>query len=297
MAVRCGTCAWADHQFFYPKSVRPEDRLSYYAEFFPVVEVDSTYYRIPEPRHAVDWVARTPDDFSFDVKAYRTLTRHDRGQASALELERDCAAYEQVVDVLAEAGKLGLVLFQFPPWFVRSEANIAYAEDLLGRFSQFPAGVEFRHRSWWLDEQRAQTSRWLQDVGAVNVVCDEPQTGSGTIPFVPDVTSTGLVVFRLHGRNAETWYQKGLTSSQQRFDYKYSQTELAEFLPSVRQWTESAREVHILMNNNQADYAVANAFDWLHLLGLTVRERPVLLAPERSTQMALFDPAVEDQLD
>lgn len=271
MAVRVGTCAWADHEHFYPRGVGPGERLSFYARFFSLVEVDSTYYRIPSPAVVERWTESTPDDFVFDVKVHRTLTYHDRQSVSADERERDHRLFQAALAPLTASGKLGSLLFQFPPWFVASEANRQAVEATVARYQDAVVAVEFRHRSWWQSQRAEETRAWLTAMQAVNVVCDEPQTGMGTVPFVPDVTNSAVVVFRLHGRNAETWYQKGLTSSQQRFDYLYTPDELSDFLPAVRMWTETASDVHILMNNNQGDYAVRNALDWMNLLSIPVQ--------------------------
>lgn len=268
MAVLCGTCAWSDHEHFYPRGLRSSDRLSFYARFFPLVEVDTTYYHIPGAKTVAQWVEATPDSFVFDVKAYQTLTLHDRGQAGTDGREVDHRAFRSALEPLIQAGKLGTVLFQFPPWFVRSENHQHYVEEICARYADVVVAVEFRHRSWWVAQAEAQTTSWLAEMSAVNVVCDEPQTGMGTIPFVPAVTQRKAVVFRLHGRNAQMWYEKGLVSSAQRFDYLYSQEELSAFLPTVRDWTSQAHDVHILMNNNQGDYAVRNALDWMSLLGI-----------------------------
>jgi uncharacterized protein YecE (DUF72 family) len=286
MPVRIGTCAWADHHHFYPKSVKPSERLAFYSEYFSLVEVDSSYYGIPNSQTVRQWVRQTPRDFVFDVKAYRTLTQHDRGEAGPELLEQHFTAFTKALTVLADAEKLGVVLFQFPPWFVCTPQHQEYVERVVHKMSEFTVGVEFRHRSWFLGDQRASTVQWLHDLRAVNVVCDEPQAGMGTIPFVPDVTHSKYVMFRLHGRNEHTWYQKGLTSSQQRFDYLYAREELREFLPIVAEWSNRADDVHILMNNNQGDYAVTNALDWKFLLGQPVKPRPQL---EESTQLTLFD--------
>lgn len=286
MTIRCGTCAFADHTFFYPRSVRPENRLAYYAKYFSVVEIDSSFYRIPSVHSAKRWLLETPDSFKFHVKAHRTFTRHDRGATDGTTLLNQLAEFLEVADCLASSGKLGIILLQFPPWFGHTQQNCAYVEWLVEKLTRYEVGVEFRHRSWWLDDVRSDTSAWLAGLKAVNVVCDEPQIGMGTIPFIPDVTNKSLVVMRLHGRNAETWYQRGHTSSQQRFDYRYEKEELKQLLPSVQRWAHEAREVHILMNNNQANYAIVNAFDWLDLLEQQPVQRPDLRISE---QMRLFD--------
>jgi uncharacterized protein YecE (DUF72 family) len=284
--VLCGTCAWADHHAFYPRSVNPSDRLAYYARYFSLVEIDSSFYRIPETAHVKRWIAETPGDFVFDLKAYKTLTGHDRGKASAAERLHDQTLFVEIAETLGASGKLGQVLFQYPPWFDYSQSNRTLVDQMVRTFSSVRIGVEFRNRSWWDGRTASETLCWLRQKGYVNVVCDEPQTGSGTIPFVPEVTQPELVVFRLHGRNAETWYQSGLTSSQQRFDYLYQHEELATFLPYVHQWSSEAAEVHILMNNNQGDYAIRNAVDFMNLLsqpGPRPTRRPL------TQQLSLFD--------
>lgn len=286
MAILCGTCAWNDHQRFYPNWVKPTERLAFYADYFPLVEVDSTYYGIPTPNVVEEWIRQTPKHFVFDVKAYRTLTLHDRGKASDSERTADYETFTAALSPLQRENRLGVVLFQFPPWFVCNGLNEEYVERTVRRMEAFQLGVEFRHRSWWSGQQAEKTSRWLTQLDVTNVVCDEPQIGMGTIPFIPVVTNRKVVTFRLHGRNAEMWYQKGLTSSQQRFDYKYSRDEISEFLPIVRSWANDATDVHILMNNNQGDYAVTNALDWLSILGLPAKDRPVLTTVN---QLRLFE--------
>lgn len=284
MAVLCGTCAWADHKDFYPDSLKPKERLAYYAQFFPLVEVDSSYYAIPSPKYVEEWVKQTPNQFRFDVKVYKSLTRHIK-QSDATDVLGDVRKMQESVAPLRESGKLASILFQFPPWFVYREDNVEYLKRVREWFQGDLVAIEFRHRSWWGDsEQVNDTLALLREHEFVNVVCDEPQVGMGTIPLVPNVTNSSCVVFRLHGRNGQMWYQKGLTSSQQRFDYKYAVEELAQLASYVRQWETTAADVHVLMNNNQGDYAVSNAFDWLAILGLDSKKRP----PERGVQGRLF---------
>ena len=284
LAILCGTCAWADHEKFYPQSVKPTDRLEYYARFFPIVEVDSSYYAIPAARTVQEWVNRTPNQFRFDVKVYKSLTRHTK-QNQEIAVEEDVVKMHEAIRPLRESGKLGAVLFQFPPWFVFREENAEYLKKVRDWFHDDLVAIEFRHRSWWMDGERTEdTLRWLRDHEFVNVVCDEPQVGMGTIPLIPNVTNPSCVVFRLHGRNERMWYEKGLKSSSQRFNYKYSVAELTQLSSYVQQWAKASADVHVLMNNNQGDYAVTNAFDWLSILDLGVRERP----RQRGVQGRLF---------
>ena len=278
--ILVGTCNWSDHTDFYPPKLKPTDRLAYYARRFPIVEVDSTFYRIPPATYFARWAANTPDDFVFNVKAYRELTWHDRERAP------EAATFEtfgRTLQPLRDAGKLRCVHFQFPPWYKRSAENRDY---ILTAREFFPAdtfGVEFRHRSWLDPEGRDETLRFLRENEIVHTVVDEPQIGSGSVPTVVAVTNPDLAIVRFHGRNAATWYKKGETSGD-RFNYRYSRQELQEWLPALRELADASSEVHVLMNNNHANYAVVNAQDVMDLLGI---------APPRPVQADLFGDLVD----
>lgn len=270
-AILVGTCNWSDHADFYPPGLKPGDRLSYYARHFPIVEVDSTFYRIQPATYFARWADRTPRDFVFNVKAYRELTWHDREkppEASTFE------TFTQTLQPLRDAGKLRAVHFQFPPWFVCTPENRDYILTAREFFPGDQLAVEFRHRSWLTPEHQEATLDLLRENRLTYVVVDEPQIGSGSVPPVVAVTNPDLAIVRFHGRNRATWYKKGPTSGD-RFDYLYSREELSEWLPSLRQMAEQTKETHLLMNNNRANYAVVNAKDLMALLGLPgVSESP-----------------------
>ena len=261
--ILVGTCNWSDHANFYPQGLRPSDRLSYYARHFPLVEVDSTFYRIQPAHYFARWAERTPPGFVFNVKAYRELTWHDREKAPEASTFE---TFTQTLQPLRAAGKLRAVHFQFPPWYVCTPQNRDYILAARDFFPDDTFAVEFRHRSWLTDENRQATLDFLRDNHVTYTVVDAPQVGSGTVPPVVAVTNPDLAMVRFHGRNKETWYRKGETSGD-RFNYLYSREELSEWLPAVRQMASEADEVHLLMNNNRADYAVRNARDFMALLG------------------------------
>lgn len=264
--ILVGTCNWADHTDFYPPKLKPTDRLSYYARHFPVVEVDSTYYGLQPARNFARWAERTPPGFVFDVKAYRELTWHDRAKEPSADTFE---IFAESIRPLQEAGKLRALLFQFPPWFVQSERNAAYLAGCSAFFPGQLLAVEFRHRSWFAPENREDTLRLLRDNQLVHVMVDEPQLGSGSVPPVIAVTNPALAIARFHGRNRRTWYAKGETSGD-RFNYLYAPTELQEWLPALTDVARQANEVHVLLNNNRANYAVHNAKDFQILLGQPV---------------------------
>ncbi len=257
--VLVGTCAWSDHTNFYPSGLKPNQRLEYYARFFPVVEIDSTFYALQPARNFALWAQKTPDGFVFDVKAYRVITGHDRSPIDKEELAYIVNRFASSVHPLKDAGKLKAVLLQFPPFFVRNPRNISYLLWCREKLASFTVAVEFRHRSWFDKEAGLLTLQLLAENRLVNVVCDEPQIGQGCVPMVAEITNPDLVICRFHGRNAEMWYKKGLKTSGERFNYLYSDEELEELLRQVLPLSEKAKEIHILMNNNFGDYAVRNA--------------------------------------
>lgn len=268
--IRVGTCAWSDHEHFYPPGLKAGDRLAYYARHFDLVEVDSTYYHLQPRRNFEKWAGVTPEGFAFNVKAHRSMTLHDRPRPSDEELIDTFAAFREAVQPLSEAGKLRALHFQFPPWFTRTQESVDYLHWMRDLLPGARVSIEFRHRSWFRgEEETAATLRTLQDLGYVHTICDEPQVGSGSIPAVVEATDPGLAVLRLHGRNADTWYRKVKVTGD-RFDYLYSREELAEWAPPLTELAGRVEEVHVLFNNNRADYAVRSARIMQELLGLVV---------------------------
>lgn len=287
--IRVGTCSWTDRALvgsgWYPPGRRDaEGRLRHYAERFPVVEVDASYYALPGERNSRLWAERTPDGFVFDVKAFSLLTGHPTRQAvmpGGLPAEhRDPAVLDAVwarfaagIEPLREAGRLGSVLFQFPPWFRPGQRAEAFLRDCAERTAGWPVAVEFRHPSWWEPEQTEATAGLLAGHGMAAVAVDMTQTLASSVPPVTPVTSPGLSVVRFHGRST-AW---GTGSKEDRFRYAYDEDELAEWLPRVRRLAERTEQVHVLFNNCCGDAAVRGAETMTRLLdrdGLAVR-RPV----------------------
>lgn len=283
-----GTCSWADKTLvesgWYPKEAKSaEDRLRFYAQHFPIVEVDASYYAIPAERNAELWVERTPPDFTFDVKAYALFTHHPaevrafpkemrEALPPSLQVKRRLYLQEvppEIVDEawkrftaallpLDSAGKLGIVLFQFPPWFMPSRASRAYILEARERMGQYRIAVEFRNAMWMAEERdRERTLSFLAEHEIPYVCVDEPSGFKNSVPPVDAVTAP-VSVLRLHGRNAEMWNRKGIGAAE-RFDYLYSEPELLEIVPRVWRLAGEAREVHVLFNNCHRDYAVRNA--------------------------------------
>jgi uncharacterized protein YecE (DUF72 family) len=299
--ILVGSCSWTDPTLiasgrFYPAGVTDaEARLRYYAEQFDLVEVDATYYAPPSTRNSQLWAARTPPGFVFNVKAYGLLTQHpvlvdrlpdwlrealstearSKRRAYAKDfagdaLDRLWRLHREALAPLAEAGKLGAVLFQFPPWFAYSGDAREYLRSLPSRLPGWPLAVEFRGGGWMREEHATATLELLEEAGLTHVCVDEPQGFSNSTPPVAAATAS-LAMVRLHGRNADTWESRTGAASD-RFKYLYDDAELQEWVPRVRELAAQARVVHVLFNNNYEDWGMRNARRMAQLLG--VEHRP-----------------------
>lgn len=252
--IRIGTCAFTDHQGLYPPGLPASDRLRYYSTQFDVVEVDATFYR-PMARHvAVRWASQVPRTFRLDLKAPGSLTGHRKPDPQELQL------FMALLEPLAADGILGAVLLQWPPWHRQTPDRRQQTAEAIHRLGPHPVAVEFRHRSWY--EEPGTLLSWLAELGAAHVVVDAPDAGDTTVPWLASATQPDLAYVRFHGRNAETWAAPGLTSSQERFRYRYEPAELEERARDIRALGLGVREVHVLMNNNYGSYAVDGA-RWL----------------------------------
>ena len=276
--VLVGTSNWADHESFYPaalKGRRGVERLSFYARYFRFVEVDTTFYGIPKPEVVEGWLRRTPEDFRFTVKAFRSLTRHEREggvpRAPTEDEERDFAL---ALQPLRDARRLDAVHYQFPPWFKDTPANREVLLEARDRHPDDVIAIEFRHRSWYDGGAWERTEELLRELEAVYVMVDAPQIGDATAPPQLSVTSRKLTIVRFHGHNRRTWYIRDAKSSADRFDYLYRPLELQRWVPVIEAAADAGVPVHVVMNNNRSNYAVANAFDMAALLDVRMPRPP-----------------------
>jgi uncharacterized protein YecE (DUF72 family) len=262
--VRLGTCSFADEgllKAWYPRGVStPEKRLRYYAERFDVVEVDSPFYALPDPDVTRRWVERTPDHFTFHVKASAAMTWHE-GEPTDLAF----ASFRGALEPLELSGKLRGVLLQYHPRFVKSRAAKEELTRARGRLEPLVPLIEFRHRSWMEQAERRDTLDFLERHGLAYVSVDAPLTrASNVMPRVAAATHA-VSVIRFHGRNAKSWNSRG-GSAADRFDWLYSTEELAGWVPKAHDLAEQADEVYALFNNNRDDFAPRSAMIFRGLL-------------------------------
>ncbi|MBI4334818.1 MAG: DUF72 domain-containing protein [Chloroflexi bacterium] len=293
--ILVGITAWTEPTLiesgrFYPPWARSaEARLRFYASRFPIVEVDSTYYALPSEQTATLWATRTGEGFIFDIKAFRLFTHHptqlqalpkDIREALPPEIAgrkslyyRDIPAellaelwrrFAQALLPLDSAGKLGVVLFQFPAWFFPGQEQRDYIASCQEKLSQYRIAVEFRHGSWLNEKNVQRTLGFLRERDLPYVCVDEPQGFKSSVPPVVEATSD-IGVVRFHGRNRETWEKAG-ASAADRFNYLYEQDELREWAPKIKELAEKTRQLHALFNNCYRDNAVVNAQQMRQLL-------------------------------
>jgi uncharacterized protein YecE (DUF72 family) len=285
-----GTSSWADPGFveeWYPPGMPARDRLAWYAQRFDTVELNSSFYAIPERPTVARWAQVTPDGFTFHVKLHRLLSRHaasleslppevrdqpktnERGRVIlSPELEADMIRRTvDAVEPLEEAGKLGAFLLQLTPAFAPREHRLDELVPLIEGFAPRPVAVEFRHRGWVREERAEETFAFLSDHDAAFVAVDAPP--GDHVPIMPSdldaVTTDELAYIRLHGRNTEG-YLSG-KSVAERFGWRYDDSELEEVAERTRAMAEQAGEVHVAFNNNRDDDAPTAAQRFRALLG------------------------------
>jgi uncharacterized protein YecE (DUF72 family) len=256
--VRIGTCSWADKgllEAWYPRGVSTaEKRLRYYAERFDVVEVDSPYYALPDPAVTERWARRTPGTFTFHVKASAAMTWHE-GEPT----DDGFRLFRAALEPLELSGKLRGVLLQYHPRFTKSAAAKAELARATERLTPLVPLIEFRHRSWMEESERADTLAFLEAHGLAYVSLDSPRTRASNVSPTVAATTHPVAYVRFHGRNASTWNIRDAESAADRFDWLYSAEELAEWVAPLARLADEAQEVYALFNNNRDDFAPRSA--------------------------------------
>lgn len=285
--ILVGTTSWTDKTLldckrFYPPGVNSaEERLRYYASQFPIVEVDSAYYGLPSEHNSLLWSERTPPGFVFHVKAFRLFTQHQTPPAALPKdirgrfavphkknfyyrdlppeiLDELWMRFTRALEPLRATGRLGAIVFQYPPWFAFGDDSFDHIARCAERLPGDLIAVEFRNKSWFNESCRDRTLDFERHLKLVHVVTDEPQGYANSVEPIWEVTNPELALVRLHGRNAETW-RKATRTAAERFDYLYTDAELQQFVTPIRKLASEAKIVNVLFNNCRDDKAQRNA--------------------------------------
>ena len=249
MTVYVGTAGFSYKDWagpFYTEGIQPRQMLEAYAEHFPVVEVNSTYYAIPAPERFASMARRTPTEFQFTVKANRAMTHEIGSEQDAFN------RFKTALRPLSDHGKLGCVLAQFPWGFKDNPENRLYLEVLARGLEGMDTVVEFRNSEWETDE----TFMLLKELGLGYCCVDEPRL-KGLVSGRVEVTGpVGYV--RFHGRNASVWWDQK-RESWERYSYLYSEGELGEWVAKVQDISEKSDRTYVIFNNHYKGQAPTNA--------------------------------------
>ena len=265
--IRIGPAGWSYTDWegtVYPPHGSKFDPLTYLAQFFDTIEINSPFYRIPPATHAKSWIRRVTSnrDFKFTTKIFRGFT-HEEAQLAA----GDVKAFKDYLDPLMNADRLGAILLQFPWSFRNTPESRVKLVDLFSAFAEYPKALEVRHATFQNDDFYAFLEE--NDVSWVNV--DQPLFSDSVKPAD---TITGPVAYvRLHGRNYEKWFAHA--ESWERYNYLYSKDELAPWVERIDRMAR-AKEAYVITNNHFRGQAVMNAADLEEALGLEAKLPPQL---------------------
>ncbi len=295
--ILVGTASWSDPGFvqhWYPKGIRAHERLGWYAQHFEMVEVNSTFYSVPDLRMVERWCSATPDRFMFDVKLHQLFSFHStpakllppdlqrRAETDGkgkVKLTPDLGAallnvFLRSMSVLRSAGKLGAFLLQLSPAFSPRVHKLEELEPLIGMLRDYRLAIELRNRNWVIGDQLKATIDFLKRRRVAFVNVDAPTADHFTImpSDLNEITNHGFAYLRLHGRNARA-YVTGRTVAA-RFNYDYREDEIREVAERSKQLAREADEVHVVFNNNALDYAPRAAARLRAALGQLIPVRP-----------------------
>lgn len=282
--LRVGTCGWSYPKgrgtwdgVFYPPGVGDRDKLAFYAQYFRTVEINSSFYRPPNAEAARGWAAKVPDDFRFTAKLWQKFTHpkmfHDATGQQAELSQDDFHQFVAGLGPLADAGKLGAVIAQFPASFKRDEPALEYLANLVQRFTGvgFPLAIELRHRDWTQPGTAEPVRELFHEHDVAWVMIDEPHF-KDSIRHIP-WTSSHLGYFRFHGRNYQEWWSHA--EAEDRYNYLYPASEQHQLADEVREVTRQAAETYVFYNNHYGAKAVVNAVQLEMALGQPSRATPL----------------------
>jgi uncharacterized protein YecE (DUF72 family) len=295
--ILVGTASWSDPgfvEFWYPRKMRPTDRLGWYAQYFNMVEINSTFYSVPDPMLVRRWCDATPSTFVFNVKLHQLLSYHSTSAKllppalqKKLRLEKNAKvpltketsaemlrAFAPSLEVFHRAGKLGILLLQLSPAFSPRKHDLADLKDVLALVRDYRVAIELRNRNWAEGEQLQQTLDFMGKQDAIFVNVDAPAEKHFTImpSDLNNITNKEAAYLRLHGRDSRA-YIRGKTVAA-RFNYDYSDAEIEEIAARTEDLATKAKEVHVIFNNNARDYAPHAALRLRKALGQLVSPPP-----------------------
>jgi len=280
--IYVGTSGWSYpngegtwNGYFYPPGTKNE--LEYYSRFFNTVEVNSSFYRPPNPVSVTNWVKKTPPGFLFAVKLWQKFTHPNMYRAAAGEEASisydDVDLFRRCLEPLVQAERMGALLAQFPPSFRNDHYGKQVLESIARHFGEYHLAVELRHKSWSDDPATAEL---LRQHNTAWVQIDEPKFPSSIAALTP--LTADIAYFRFHGRNAEMWWKGDVET---RYQYLYSPEEIQELAEKVKAASEKTKLTFVFFNNHWKAYAPRNAGDILRALQMPFTDFPMGGLPQQ----------------
>ncbi|MGY3766343.1 DUF72 domain-containing protein [Vagococcus vulneris] len=262
--IAIGLTTFHEHEALMHKN---KMTLAEYASFFPIVELNTSFYGIKPASVSQHWSNQTPDSFKFIVKAYKGMTQHADWHDSYSSENDMYTAYADFIEPLIRENKLLAVLCQFPGYFACTKESVAWLSNLRRHLPDVMLAVEFRHQSWYSETNRESMLNYMRDNRFSLVAADEPQVPIRSIPFLPVVTNPELFYIRLHGRHKGNWLDNSGDWRKKRNLYRYSDEELAKLAQTI-QCNSQVKNQAVIFNNNSAGDAAPNALTLKKLLGI-----------------------------
>jgi uncharacterized protein YecE (DUF72 family) len=267
--ILIGLAGWGDHDTIYPPRIKPRDKLKAYSMKFPLVEVDSSFYAIQSKERYTTWAEETAPEFQFIIKAYQGMTGHLRGKLQYDNQEMMYATFRDSIQPVIAEQKLKAVLFQYPPWFDCTKANVNVLRETKERMRGIPCALEFRNRSWFEPQLIDKTLAFMEEQRWIHSICDEPQAGIGSVPTVLHPTHPDFTMIRMHGRHTAGWNQGRASNWRDvRYLYDYNDEELTEWKKHIETLQLQTKEICVIFNNNSGGHAAGNAAQLMQLLGI-----------------------------
>ena len=265
--ITIGLTGWSDHDVLMLSAQR---KLEDYASHFPFVEIDTSFYGIPSENTIKSWMDKTPDTFQFIPKAYSGMTQHSDYDQYYETIEEMFDTYKIRFYPMLAAKRIKTFLFQFPPFFHCTADNIQYLLKINELMGPLPIAIEFRHGSWYSDDNRENTLKLLKMLHFTHVVVDQPQTPSNSVPTVINATNKNLTLYRLHGQNYSGWLNAtedpGWRANRTLYDY--TAEDLAIIKHNTNQLQKESTEVAVIFNNNSGGHAAKNAKEFQAMLNI-----------------------------
>lgn len=265
--ITIGLTGWSDHDSLVRDKKR---KLEDYASHFPFVELDTSFYGIPSEKSIQSWIDKTPETFQFIPKAYSGMTLHSDYDQYYGTIEEMFDLYKVRFYPMIAAKKIKAFLFQFPPFFHCTAENIDYLIQISKYMGTLPVAIEFRHKSWYSEENKENTLKLLTMLHYIHVVVDQPQTPSNSVPKVLKATNKNLTLYRLHGQNYSGWLNAtddpAWRANRTLYDYKLE--ELEQIKQHTLDLKKQSKEVAVIFNNNSGGHASKNAKELQTMLNI-----------------------------